>query len=143
MLTKMDVNTSLEFLKSKRFGHLGCVLESGEPYVLPVNFLFEKGQIYIHSMPGQKITAMKNNPKICLQIETVADDGFEWQSVIAFGEFKEVLDPNKKMKILFQFYEKFPRFTPVEASFEEKNSAATVVIFTIKIERLTGVEECY
>lgn len=143
MIKNLDEKSSKEFLKTKGFGRLGCVLESGEPYVVPVNYLFENNCIYIHSLPGEKITAMQSNPKVCLQTDEIADDGFEWQSVIAFGEFEIINDKKTKIKILNDFFNTFPRFTPVEARFADEDFDTDIVVFCIKIKRLTGIAESY
>lgn len=143
MIENLDDKTSRELLGKKRTGHLGCVLPSGEPYVVPVNYLFEDDRIYIHSLPGEKISAMRDNPRVCVQTEEIADDGFEWQSVIAFGEFREITDRKEKIRILSEFFDKFPLFTPVEARFEEEDFDADLVIFCVEINRLSGVAESY
>ncbi len=143
MINTLNEKASLELLKNNRLGRLGCVLENGEPYIVPINYLFEDEYIYIHSLLGQKITAMRINPKICLQIDSIADDGFEWQSVIAHGEFEEIENRDIKTKILYRFYEDFPRFTPVEAKFNKEISLKNVIVFRIKDMNLTGVSESY
>jgi nitroimidazol reductase NimA-like FMN-containing flavoprotein (pyridoxamine 5'-phosphate oxidase superfamily) len=143
MINTLTENLSKKLLKNQKIGRLGCVLEGNKPYVVPVAYLFEEGNIYIHSFPGQKISAMRQNPKVCLQVDELADDGFEWQSVIVFGEFEEIRGREKKTKILYSFYEKFPRFTPVEANLDAENSLQSVIVFCINIEHLTGVSEGY
>lgn len=143
MINQLDKKTSLELVKNNKFGHLGCVLENSEPYIVPINYLFADEDIYIHSLPGQKISAMRTNPKVCLQVEDIADDGFEWQSVIAVGEFEEIEGRDEKTKILYKFYEEFPQFTPVEAKFDKDKSLKSVIVFRIKNYSLTGVSENY
>ncbi len=71
MIKNLNDNEAREFLHDQKFGHLGCVLESGEPYVIPVNYLFKDDGIYIHVLPGQKLDAMRANGKICLQVEKI------------------------------------------------------------------------
>lgn len=143
MINDLSENASKEFLSEQEFGHLGCVLASGEPYVVPVNYLVEDGEIYIHSLPGRKLAALRENPRVCLQTERIADDGFEWRSVIAFGEFEEVSERERKTEILYEFYRRFPHFTPVEARFDDAVSLKDIAVFRIRIRRLTGVSEDY
>ncbi len=143
MLKTLSKKSSREFLKQHHLGRLGCVLKNGEPYVVPVNYLFDDQYIYIHSLPGLKISAMRANPKICLQADEINGDGFEWRSVVTHGEFEEVKDREQKLKILFEFYEKFPHFTPVEAKIESKISLQNTIVFRIKISSLTGLAEDY
>jgi len=141
MLRKMSENDAREFLRKARFGHLACTLPDGVPYVVPVNFLFDGNSIYVHSGPGQKITAMRSNPKVCLQTDEVSDEGFDWKSVIAFGHFQEITRPGEKGRMLEKFYQAFPRFTPVEAKLGQENTAEDFIVFRIKIGQVTGLAE--
>ncbi len=143
MIKKLSEESSREFLREHSTARLGCILDSGEPYVVPVVYLYRDDSIYIHSLEGLKISAMRKNPKICLQTDEVQEDGFEWKSVIVFGEFKEITEQSKKTEVLFDFYKKFPKFTPVEAKFDDEVSMKSVIIFRIEIERITGVTESY
>ena len=59
MIKNLDEKATRKLLKEQKLGHLGCVLESGEPYVVPVNYLFKDDEIYIHCLPGQKLDALR------------------------------------------------------------------------------------
>ncbi len=143
MLNKLSDEESQKLLERNRLGRLSCVLENGEPYVVPVNYLFENGSLYVHSLRGQKISALRSNPKLCLQTDEISDDELEWKSVIAFGEFDEVKNAMERQRHLDRFYEAFPRFTPVEAKLDKKEAAGDVVIFRVNISRMTGLAEIY
>ncbi len=48
MIKNLNENETQKLLKEQKLGHLGCVLESGKPYVVPVNYLFKDDKfIYI------------------------------------------------------------------------------------------------
>ncbi len=143
MIKMLDEESSLEFLAQRELARLGCILETGEPYVVPVNYVFADGEMYVHSQPGEKTSAIEINPKVCLQVDEIKDRGLDWKSVIVFGEFKKVSNKNKKTEILYKFYKKFPRFTPVEAKFSQGNSVTNTLVFKLRIERLTGVIETH
>ena len=143
MKRRLNENQSLEFMKQLSLGRLGCILESGEPYVVPVYYLFKGENIYIHSMPGQKISAMENNPRVCLQADMVENGGLEWESVIAFGEFEKVKDKEIKAAVMKEFYKRFPKFTPVEAVSDHQNSFEQLVVFRLKITRTSGIMETF
>ena len=140
MIKNLTENEARELLRNQKFGHLGCVLESGEPYVVPVNYLFKDDGIYIHVLPGQKLDAMRENRKICLQVEKI-DDKTRWQSVIAFGEFQEVKRINEKTDILKEFSASSDHLTPVEAMREEQWNQGGLVVFRLNIKRITGMSE--
>jgi nitroimidazol reductase NimA-like FMN-containing flavoprotein (pyridoxamine 5'-phosphate oxidase superfamily) len=140
MIENLNEEAVREFLKEQKFGHLGCVLESGDPYVVPVNYLFKDESIYVHSLPGRKLDALRENGKVCLQVERV-EDSCRWQSAIVFGEFQEIKRTNEKMEILNEFSARFEHLTPVEAMMSEKWNLGGVIVFRINIKRLTGMAE--
>ncbi len=140
MIKNSDDKAARKFLGEQKFGHLGCVLESGEPYIVPVNYLYKDDEIYIHCLPGQKLDALRANGKICLQVEKIGES-CRWQSVIAFGEFQEIKRMNKKIEILKEFSLRFDHLTPVEAMMEEKWNLGGLVVFRLNIKRMTGMSE--
>ena len=140
MIKNLDEKAARKVLKEQRIGHLGCVLESGEPYVVPVNYLFKEGNIYVHCLPGQKLDALRANGKVCLQVEKIGDS-CQWQSAIAFGEFQEIKRTNEKIEILKEFSARFEHLTPVEAMMEEKWNVGGLVVFRINIKRISGMAE--
>ncbi len=140
MIKELDDKKARKLLKEQKFGHLGCVLESGEPCVVPVNYLYQDETIYIHSLPGQKLDALRANRKICLQVEKI-EDTLKWQSVIVFGEFQEVKKTNEIIEVMREFSRKFERLTPVEAMIEEEWNLGGTVVFRINIKRITGMAE--
>ncbi len=141
MIKNLTEKEARELLSEQKFGHLGCVLESGEPYIVPVNYLFKADDgIYVHSLPGQKLDALRANGKVCLQVEKI-EKSCQWQSAIAFGEFVEVKRINKKIEILKEFSVRFNHLTPVEAMIEEQWNLGGLIVFRIKIKRITGMSE--
>lgn len=141
MIKNLTETAARELLSEQSLGHLGCVLASGEPYVVPVNYLFEDEGIFVHSLAGQKLEALRSNGKVCLQVEKI-EKGFGWESAIAFGEFQEITLPNEKLAVLQKFSQRFERLTPVEALTKERWTLGDIIVFCIKINRLTGVAEC-
>jgi len=122
-----------------RIGRLGCV-DDGEPYVVPINYMFEEGSIYSHSLPGRKIDAMRAHPRVCLQVDQI-DDNFHWRSAIAFGNFEEIDRPRDRPVILGKLLSRFPQLTPVESMIVQDAAAPDSVVFRIIVDRITGVEE--
>src|SRR5881396_2187449 len=100
-------------LSAGRIGRLGCI-DNGEPYVVPINYVFEDESIYSHSLPGQKIDALRANPRACLQVDEIKSD-FDWCSVIAYGDFEEIRVPTDRRAILSKLLTRFPLLTPVES----------------------------
>jgi nitroimidazol reductase NimA-like FMN-containing flavoprotein (pyridoxamine 5'-phosphate oxidase superfamily) len=64
-----------------------------------------------------------------------------WRSAIAFGTFEEIKKPNERHDVLTKLLKKFPLLTPVESAIAIDGAAAEVIVFKIRIDRLTGVSE--
>ena len=123
-----------ELIAAGKSGHLGCIVK-GEPYVVPLNYLLERDYIYSHSLPGRKISALRINPRVCLQAERI-DDDFHWRSAIAYGQFGEINDELESAQVLGKLLKRFPMLTPVESRLV-KDAAPAVIVFRIRIERIT------
>jgi len=131
-----------DLIAANKLGHLGCIAES-RPYVVPINYIFEDGQIYSHSLPGLKIEAMRTEPHVCLQVERI-EDNFNWRSVVAYGAFEEIRVPSERNDVLGKLLAQFPLLTPVESLMAEDGNAPNSVVFRIVVDRITGVaEECW
>lgn len=58
-----------------------------------------------------------------------------------FGKFEEITKSTERSDVLGKLLKKFPMLTPVESTIAIDGAAAEVIVFKIKIERLTGVCE--
>lgn len=135
-LLEEEARSLLNFAK---VGRLGCVV-NGEPYIVPINYLFEDGAIYIHSLPGRKLEALRAHPRACLQVDEIRDD-FNWRSAIAYGNFEEIRVPSDRQSILGKLLAHFPLLTPVESQMVEDANAPDSVVFRICVDRITGMTE--
>lgn len=134
---KLSEEDSAAILREGSYGKLGCIAD-GRPYVLPVHYYFDGQYIYIHSLPGKKIEALRANPAACLQVEEIRD-AYHWRSVIAFGIYEEELDEETREKALAQLFQRLPHLSPVESKLMKQGSET--LIFRIKVGEITGVGE--
>jgi nitroimidazol reductase NimA-like FMN-containing flavoprotein (pyridoxamine 5'-phosphate oxidase superfamily) len=118
---------------------LGCIA-NGEPYVTPINYTFEDDCVYSHSLAGLKIEALRVNPRACIQVDHVEND-LRWKSVLAFGTFEEIVKPSERKEVLGKLLKHFPLLTPVESAIAEDGYSPRVIVFRIRIDRITGVTE--
>jgi nitroimidazol reductase NimA-like FMN-containing flavoprotein (pyridoxamine 5'-phosphate oxidase superfamily) len=140
MIKELSRKAAEELLREQKIAHLGCVLPNGEPYVVPVNYLYMDKHIYIHTLPGRKLDALRKDSQICVQVERIKGS-CRWESVIAFGECYEVKKINDKIKILQEFSKRFEQLTPVEAMIEEKWNSGGVIVLGVNIKKITGIAE--
>ena len=90
---------------------------NGFPYVTPVHFIYSNKKIYIHGLVrGQKIDNIRDNPKVCFEIdkmekfllsEVPCDVNTEYVSVIITGEARILNNEDKKTEVLKKIVEKY------------------------------------
>jgi uncharacterized protein len=78
-------------LKGMSLGRLACSLDN-QPYVVPVCFAYEPKHLYVFSTVGKKIEWMRQNPKVCMQVDDVASPS-NWISVVVDGTYRELQEP--------------------------------------------------
>ena len=139
MMKTLNNEEARRLLQTARVARLGCVV-NGEPYVVPLNCHLEGDYLYSHSLPGRKISSLRENPKACVQVDEIEGD-LQWRSAIAFGRYEEITRPDERADTLNKLLHRFPMLTPVESTIAMDGSAAEVIVFRIRIERLTGVSE--
>jgi nitroimidazol reductase NimA-like FMN-containing flavoprotein (pyridoxamine 5'-phosphate oxidase superfamily) len=139
MITMLNVQEARVVLQSARVGRLGCIV-NGEPYIVPINYSFEDDYLYSHSLPGTKIYALRENPRACVQVDEIQSD-LHWRSAIAFGKFEEITNPQERSQTLNKLLSRFPMLTPVESTIAADGFASEVIVYRIKIDRVTGVSE--
>jgi nitroimidazol reductase NimA-like FMN-containing flavoprotein (pyridoxamine 5'-phosphate oxidase superfamily) len=139
MISKLSLEESYTLLRGSRVARLGCFDGAG-PYVVPVNYVFDGESVYVHSLPGRKIEAMRERPRVCVQVDEIRGD-FDWRSVIAFGLYEELNEPAERARALGLLLSTFPRLTPVEALLARDAAPPALVVFRIHVERVSGVRE--
>ncbi len=92
--------------------HVAMVDAEGMPYVLPFNFGFREGRLYIHSGPeGKKIDVWRRNPNVCvafssdykmrIQNEAVACSySMRYRSVLIHGKVSQIDNLEEKKRVL-------------------------------------------
>jgi nitroimidazol reductase NimA-like FMN-containing flavoprotein (pyridoxamine 5'-phosphate oxidase superfamily) len=69
-------------------GRLACVV-AGEPYLVPITYSYRDGVLYGHTLPGQKLDALRAEPRVAFEV----DERWEtdtWRSVVVRGVFEEL-----------------------------------------------------
>lgn len=122
-----------------------CDLENN-PYVVPFNFAFHKGYIYLHSaMTGKKVDVLAANNKVSIafsadhqvgwQNEEVACSwGMKFRSVMVFGKVEYIEEYDKKVEVLNMIMKKF---AGKEFCFNAP-AVNNVRIFKIEASQMTG-----
>ena len=139
MITTLTDAQAHDLLQAAGIGRLGCIV-NGEPYIVPINFYFEDNCVYSHSLPGLKIVSLRENRRACVQVDAIEND-LRWSSALAFGDFEEMVKPNEREEVLRKLLKRFSLLTPVESGIAEGGTRLEVVVFRLRIDRITGVSE--
>ena len=87
-------------------GRLACVL-AGEPYLVPITYTYQDRVIYGHTLPGQKLDAMRAEPRVSFEV----DERWEtdtWRSVVVRGVFEELTTENDRGAALAALHGAYP-----------------------------------
>jgi nitroimidazol reductase NimA-like FMN-containing flavoprotein (pyridoxamine 5'-phosphate oxidase superfamily) len=82
---------AIEILNGAMVAHLGLVVD-GEPYVTPMSFVVDGDQILFRTQPGKKLQAMREHPRICVEVSEFDEESGDWVSVIVNGSAVETKD---------------------------------------------------
>lgn len=130
-------------LERGSIGRLGCSLND-QPYVTPVYFAWEPGCFYVLSTVGQKINWMRQNPRVCMQVDAVAAPS-KWVSVIATGTYEEIPGPEDSAeraharKLLEEKHHKWWAGALAERRAKVDDLLIEPVLFRIVTDAVTGL----
>ena len=139
MMKTLSAGEALHLFHAARVVRLGCVVNGG-PYVVPINCHLEGDYLYSHSLYGLKIAGLRENPRACVQVDEIESD-LRWKSAMIFGQFEEITKSSARAEVLTKLLRKFPMLTPVESAIAADGSSPEVIVFRIRIDRITGVSE--
>ncbi len=113
-ISKMEPGEVDQFLSHSRVGRIGMSLEDG-PYVVPVGYCYEDGEIFFHScFSGLKMRSMARDPDVCFLVDESLSDGSMYKSVIVRGSV-EIMDGERMLPYLQSLINKYR----VPVGFEE------------------------
>jgi uncharacterized protein len=139
-----DLGIIEEILGNSAICRLG-LLDGARPYIVPVNYGYKDKFIFIHSAhEGKKIDLIRQNNKVCFEIEQVAEIAKDeipckwatvYRSAIGYGEIEIITDYVKKvegLKIIME-HNGFEG----EITFEKK-SVDAMVLLKLRITEIAG-----
>jgi nitroimidazol reductase NimA-like FMN-containing flavoprotein (pyridoxamine 5'-phosphate oxidase superfamily) len=97
-------------LTEARVGRLSMVGSDGQPYVIPLRFLWLGDTVYMRlAHYGRKAEALERNANVCFETDVFTPDFSEYASVLIEGKVVDVTDLTEKEEALFRFHEKYAR----------------------------------
>jgi nitroimidazol reductase NimA-like FMN-containing flavoprotein (pyridoxamine 5'-phosphate oxidase superfamily) len=141
LIHELSPDDCAEVLSRNHLGRLGCS-RYDQPYIVPIQFSFDAGRncLYAFSTIGQKIEWMRENPKVCLEVEEIGDKS-HWTTVLAIGRYEEIhhepgeSETRRRVEHLFQQRREW--WLPGAAKLDS-GEHPEVVIYRIEIDQLTG-----
>jgi nitroimidazol reductase NimA-like FMN-containing flavoprotein (pyridoxamine 5'-phosphate oxidase superfamily) len=146
MIGRLNDEQIEELLNSNNIGRIGC-RDHELVYVVPINYIYEGNSIIAHSVAGMKIEMMRKHPNVCFQVDQIKDYN-NWKSVVAWGQYKELIEERERYEAMKLFVERTLRLKISETAIAPELSDHRVhprspgnikpVIYRILLEKKTG-----
>jgi len=133
-----------ELLQQQFIGRIGCHSDS-VTYIVPISYAYDGKHIFAHTMEGMKVSMMRKNTNVCFEVDSMQNTE-NWKSVICWGSFKELTDPEERQDALIKLHNRaFPKSISATARLSSAwpflprdiNSIEGVV-FSIQLHKKTG-----
>jgi hypothetical protein len=127
-----------DVLKKATIARLACAREN-QPYVVPVHVYFDGDCLYSFATLGQKIAWMRENPRVCVQVDGIVHR-LHWATVVVFGRYEELLnmpsdDPGRRRAQ--ELFERVPEWWE-PASANPNRELRMAMVYRVRIEQMTG-----
>lgn len=93
-----------KLLRTAIVGRIACSHpDVPRPYLVPLAYGYDGEAIYAHTGPGTKLTYMRANPLVTIEVDS-AEAADHWESVVAEGTFEELADEAREraLRIIYQ-----------------------------------------
>jgi hypothetical protein len=146
MIKNLELKESLFILENNYIGNLSYIFQN-KPYSVPITFYFDKvsNAIICYSGEGHKITAMRKNNAVSLQVSEISTVN-NWKSVMVQGEFEQHFGSDAKaylhafsLGVKDVIMEKEHTKLDYIKDFSSKIYKGDIpIVYLIKIEEITG-----
>lgn len=146
MIGKLTDEQIEQVLKENILGRIGCN-DGSKTYVVPINYVYDGKFIIGHSMEGMKINMMRNNPIVCFEVDEMKSLT-NWKSVIAWGEYQELIAERDRYSAMKLFVDKMMHMKISRADIPTETSEKSIhpfsqesikpIIYRIVITEKTG-----
>ncbi len=132
-----------EILRKGEYGILSTVSIDGQPYGVPLSFIYTGDIIYFHcALEGQKVNNVKGNNSVSFCVvgktEVLPDKfGTKYESVIVHGKVSEMTGIEKQKGLLELLKKYSPGFIKEGLQYIE-NTGGKTRVYKIMIESMEG-----
>lgn len=134
-----------EVLLQATVGRIGCC-KGNKTYVVPINYVYDGKYVIAHSVEGEKIFLMRNNPLVCFEVEQIKDN-CNWKTVISWGTYHEITDERERYEAMKLFVDRMMKLKVSTTAHPPENKPARhlttkqtvrAVIYRILLTEKTG-----
>jgi len=139
----LSAEETTALLDMGEYGVLSTVDQVGQPYGVPLSYVYKNDAIYFHSaLTGHKLDNIEDNVKVsfCVVGKThVLQEKFstEYESAILFGTASEVVGAEKRNALIWLLEKYCPDFMTEGRVYLNKAEETTQVI-KIQVARVSG-----
>src|SRR5919106_4214581 len=149
LLKKYEIKSKhkiAEFLNSQPVGRIASLDGNGYPQVIPMNFVYHDGAVYMHSHPfGEKLDNIRRNPNVGFEVDQhicflpsyyfhptdAAQADTLYISVVIKGK-AEIVNKNEEkaqaLNALMQKYQKEGRYEALDANMPSVHEVAIIKV---------------
>ena len=156
LVKKLEIQSKssmITFLNSQQVGRVCSIDGSGFPQIIPMNFVYADGSIYMHSHPfGEKLDNIRRNPQVGFEVDQhvcflpsyyfhptdASQADTLYVSVVIKGRAELIQDGKEKaraLNALMEKYQKEGRYEPLEP---EMPVVEEVAIIKVVIQEMRG-----
>ena len=133
-------------IRSCPYCMVGITDQDGHPYVVPMNFAYEDGIVYLHSGPtGSKLDMLEHQSYVCITFcsghelvymhqQVACSYSMKARSVMCRGRARRLEDPVEKRRALDAMMR---HYTEVECGYSEP-AVRHVLVWEVRVEEMTG-----
>lgn len=138
-MEELSREESLQLLREAAVAHLGVISE-GMPYVTPMSFVVEGERLLFRTMPGRKLRAIEETPKVCIEVCRFDQQTGSWRSVIVTGTAMTSDDQATRELTVQMLLSKYAEAMGSPLGHGELQPLAGLPhVVEVKIEQITGM----
>jgi len=140
---EISTQEATELFASAEYGTLSTVCKDGQPYGIPLSYVYKNGCIYFHcALSGQKLDNIADNPRVSFCVigktKVLPDEfGTEYESALAFGVASEIFGEERYDALVLLLEKYCQDFIEEGKQYIEAKDKVTRV-FKIEVGHITG-----
>lgn len=140
---QISIEEAMGLLTEAEYGILSTVGADGQPYGVPLNYVYKNNTIYFHcALIGHKLDNLESNPKVsfCVVGETKvlpSEFSTEFISTVVFGIASEVQGEERYDGLLWVLEKYSPEYIEKGKKYIDKMDKVTKLI-KIEVQHISG-----